>query len=89
MKVEVKTMTRHEMVERFFDFVKNVNKRDGLVFVPYETSEDYRAVYAYMTVVDGVLAWQYMLTYDGDVRYDMLDTKQSLVERKPLANIKA
>lgn len=82
-------MIRHEMVERFFDFVKRVNQRDGIVFVPYETEEDYKAVYAYMTVVDGVLAWQYMLTFDGNVRYALLDTKESLVDKKPLANIKA
>ena len=82
-------MTRHEMVEKFFDFVKSVNQRDGVVFVPYETSEDFNAVYAYMTVVDGVLAWQYMLTFDGDVRYDMLETNQILANQEPFVNIKA
>ena len=89
MKVGVKAMTRHEMVERFFDFVKNVNQSNGLVFVPYETDEDFKSVYAYMTVVDGVLVWQYMLTYDGNVRYGLLDTDVLLADKEPLANIKA
>ena len=80
-------MTRNEMMKEFYERVKRFNPKASAIVLEKTNSRMFELIYAYVTVVNGCVVWQYLLLSDGTVNMRLLTSEPDY--EKEIFKIKA